>query len=157
PPSCGNPPFDSAAPDIRLFSLPWTEWPIYDPAIFDVERERIQRWYQARGYYDAHVLSVRTLVDDEKIGADECPAGADCKLKVVVEISEGEPTHVNSVKVVPSTQLPAAFLEDLQRRLSLQRGVRFDEASYNADKAMLEDRLIRASYARAKVSGNVRV
>src|SRR5262245_27636034 len=60
-PTCGEPPFDSAAPTFDLWSLPWNDWPIYDPAIFEVERERIERWYAARGYYNAHVVSVKTF------------------------------------------------------------------------------------------------
>jgi translocation and assembly module TamA len=48
-------------------------------------------------------------------------------------------------------------MERLKKKLTLRRNVRFDESSYSADKAMLEQRLIAASYARVKVSGSVRI
>lgn len=157
-PSCGKPPFDWSAPDIKILTLPWTEWPIYDPAIFEVERQRIERWYQARGYYDARVLRVQTHMDGKEVKADEeCPPDASCKLTVRVAVAEGKPTHIDDVRIVSSTPLPEGMLDKMREGLELHRGMRFDEASYTADKEMLEDHLIRASYARAKVSGKVSV
>jgi outer membrane protein assembly factor BamA len=155
-PSCGNPPFDSAAPVIKLFSMPWSEWPIYDPAIFEVEKERIERWYEARGYFDAKVTSVKTLVDGKPVNPDECKT-SDCKLEIVVTLKEGKPTYVSDVELESTTPLPAALMDRLKRNLQLKRNVRFDESSYNADKDMLEEKLIAAAYARAKVSGSVKI
>lgn len=154
-PSCGSPPFDSAAPDIQLITLPWTEWPIYDPAIFEVERQRIERWYHARGYFDARVKSVQAFADGREVNPDECKADSSCKLEVVVKLTEGKPTLVDEVYIVPEADLPEGLQRSLEKALQLKRGKRFDEASYGADKAMLEARLIAASYARAKVRGTV--
>lgn len=155
-PSCGNPPFDSAAPVINLFSMPWSEWPIYDPAIFEVEKKRIERWYEARGYFDAHVTSVKTFVDGKEVNADECKT-SDCELKIVVTLKEGKATYVSDVQLDSTTPLPAALMERLKKNLQLKRNVRFDESSYSADKDMLEQKLIAASYARAEVSGSVKI
>src|SRR5262245_55541591 len=49
--TCGEPPFDEHVPRLALWSWPWTTWPVYDAAIFEVDKRRIERWYQARGYY----------------------------------------------------------------------------------------------------------
>jgi translocation and assembly module TamA len=156
-PSCGKPPFDWSAPDIKLVTMPWTEWPIYDPAIFEVERQRIERWYQARGYYDAHVLSVKAFMDGHEVQPDECRPDESCKLKIVVTLSEGQPTHVDSVRILSTTPLPAAVLERLREDISLKRGRRFDESNYNDDKTKIEQRMIAGAYARAKVWGKVSV
>lgn len=156
-PSCGNPPFDWSAPDIKLFTLPWTEWPIYDPAIFEVERQRIERWYQARGYFDAHVLWVRTYMDGKQVQPDECKPDQSCKLKILIKLSEGKATHVENVRIVSEQPLPAKLLKTLNEALSLKRTQRFDESAYTDDKNMLEQRLIAAAYARAKVWGKVSV
>jgi translocation and assembly module TamA len=155
-PSCGQPPFDSNPPSFDLWSMPWSEWPVYDPAIFDVERQRIERWYQARGYYQARVVDVLTLVDGKPVDPNEChSSGSDCKLKVVVEVSEGQPTRVTEVSIRAHPALPAALVAKLRKNLQLLAGERFDESSYEADKVELKRRLVNASYARVKVSGKV--
>ncbi|MEY4577572.1 MAG: hypothetical protein RL701_2275 [Pseudomonadota bacterium] len=157
-PSCGKPPFDSSPPTIDLWTLPWTEWPVFDPAIFDVERERIERWYHARGYYDAEVVGVRTYVGKKEVDPNECHAsGSDCELKVVVQMREGAPTYVENVKVETTTPLPAAVMEKLHQDLRMKRGQRLDEADYDADKETLEKVLLAEAYARAKVTGHVTV
>jgi hypothetical protein len=56
--SCGSPPFDSQAPRLNLWRWWWTDWPAFNHAVFDDDLKRIVRWYQARGYYDARVVSV---------------------------------------------------------------------------------------------------
>ena len=157
-PSCGKPPFDSSSPTLDLWTLPWTDWPIYDPAIFDVERERIERWYHARGYYDAKVKDVRTYVGDQFVDSNECHgAGSDCELKLVVELTEGSATYVDAVEIKSDTPLPPKLLDQLRKELSLRRGKRLDEVDYESDKAVLSQRLIEASYARSQVTGQVSV
>jgi len=155
-PSCGSPPFDSSAPTLDLWTLPWTDWPIYDPAIFEVERERIQRWYHARGYYDAKVKGVRTFVGNKPVDENECHgSGSDCELKLVVELSEGNATYVEAVELKSDTPLPPALLDRLRKQLNLHPGKRLDEVDYEADKAVLAQALIKESYARSQVSGQV--
>lgn len=155
-PSCGKPPFDSSAPTLELWTLPWSEWPMYDPAIFDVERERIERWYHARGYYDARVTDVKTFVGDKPVDPNECHgSGSQCELKVVVSLSEGAATYVDGVEIKTDAPLPAALLERLHKKLNLREGKRLDESDYEDDKTLLEKMLIEASYARSQVSGEV--
>ena len=157
-PSCGEPPFDSSPPTIYLWSWPWTEWPVFDAAIFDVERERIERWYRARGYYDARVIDVRAYADGQPVDAQECEGkGSACKLTLVVQVREGAPTHVENVDLHSTTPLPKELLTRLRKKLRLQAGSELDEASYDADKAVLKDALLEASYARAKVTGHVTI
>ena len=57
-PSCGAPPFEDV-PDLRfrLWSWPWTDWPLYDRNVFERDLQRIERWYRARGFYDARVVA----------------------------------------------------------------------------------------------------
>ncbi|HEY1534241.1 MAG TPA: POTRA domain-containing protein, partial [Polyangiaceae bacterium] len=155
-PTCGQPPFDSNPPSFDLWTLPWTDWPIYDPAIFEVERERIERWYQARGYYQAHVIDVQTFVDGKPVDPNECHgSGSQCELKLVVKLDEGKPTFVKEVEIQSDPPLPAAVMKKLNKALELRPGQRFDESSYEADKTELKKRVINASYARADVSGKV--
>ena len=155
-PSCGDPPFDTSPPTIDLWTLPWTEWPIFDPAIFDVERERIERWYQARGFYDARVVGVKTYVGDKEVDPEECKGeGSECELKLVVKLKEGKPTYIEKVEIKSDTPLPKGLMARLREGLELRKGHKIDEYYYEADKKRLEQLLLEASYARSKVSGRV--
>lgn len=157
--ACGVPPFDSDPPSLELWTQPWTEWPIFDPAIFDLDKERILRWFRARGYYDTQVLGVRTYVDDHVIGDPvECdPDKSSCELEVVVQIREGEPVRVQDVRVESNTTLSRELLANIDDLLAVKRGQRFDETDYEQDKQEILTLLWNASYARAKVTGHVTI
>lgn len=156
---CGEPPFDSSPPRVTLWTLPWNEWPVYDPAIFDIDKERILRWYRARGFYDARVLGVRTYVDGQ-MAADpiECnPDKSSCKLEVMVQVDEGKPVLVQDVRVETKAPLAADVLAKIEKTLTVERNQRFDEHAYEEDKQLIEKLLWDASFARAKVAGHVAI
>jgi translocation and assembly module TamA len=155
-PSCGDPPFDTSPPTIELWTLPWTEWPIFDPAIFDVERERIERWYRARGFYDARVTGVKTFVGKKEVDPEECKGeDSECELKLVVKLKEGKPTYIEKVELKSNSPLPEGLMARLREGLELRKGQKIDEYYYEADKQRLEQLLLEASYARSKVTGRV--
>ena len=85
--TCGKPPFDSQTPALRMFAWPWTDWPTYDPAIFDVDRTRIERWFEARGFYDAKVVGVRYSVDGKRLEPTERCSAEDCELEIEIEVA----------------------------------------------------------------------
>lgn len=157
--SCGAPPFDSTPPKITLWTLPWTEWPVYDPAIFDIDKERILRWYRARGHYDAKVVAVRTYVDGQMVADPvECdPDKSTCKLEIMVQLDEGPEIKTQGVSVETKAALGKDILEKIEKKLTVKTGKRFDEHDYEADKATITELLQDASFARAKVSGNVSI
>jgi len=158
--SCGDPPFDSSPPKIALWSMPWSEWPVYDPSIFDLDRERILRWYHARGFYDAQVKGVRTYVDGEMVNEPiDCDENkSSCKLEVMVQVDEGEPVLVKEVKVETiSGALSTDILRGIEKKLTVERGERFDEHDYEEDKQEIQTYLWNKSYARASVKGKVEI
>src|SRR5690349_15679737 len=34
-PTCGKPPFDARRLHLNMWRWPWSEWPLYDPSIFE--------------------------------------------------------------------------------------------------------------------------
>jgi outer membrane protein assembly factor BamA len=156
---CGEPPFDSTPPKITLWTLPWTEWPVYDPAIFDVDKERILRWYRARGFYDARILGVRTYVDGEMVADPvECdPNQSSCKLVLMVQLEEGNFVHVEDVRLETKVPIAPAVRRTIEKALTVKRNKRFDEHDYESDKEIILNELQDASFARAKVSGRVAI
>ena len=95
-PECGRPPFDKHRFAWRMFAWPWTPWPVYDEAVMRLDIKRVERWFQARGYYGARVLSV-DLRPPEAENSDLC-TGEDCKVSIDVKVEEGSPVRIQSVE-----------------------------------------------------------
>jgi outer membrane protein insertion porin family/translocation and assembly module TamA len=155
-PTCGQPPFDENVPDIGLVTWPWTDWDAYDPAIWELDEERILRWYRARGFYDTKISKVRYSVDGEKVALPDRCTGDECALTVSIEMQEGQPVIVRSVVVLVSGgRLDDALTAELQAAPNMAPGERFDEATYERDKEQLRAVLAEHAYARAQVQGVV--
>jgi outer membrane protein assembly factor BamA len=153
--SCGDPPFDEDPPKLSFWAWPWTDWPVFDPAIFDVDKKRIARWYQARGFYDAKVTGVDYSAGDEDAGAGEHCTGDDCALTLHISVDEGLPVVVRSVTVGENTMLPMKLVRELRDAARTREGERFDEAVYDADKGRMLEIMHEHTYARAEVDGRV--
>jgi outer membrane protein assembly factor BamA len=154
-PVCGVPPFDEPRAAKRLFAWRWSEWPIYDEAIFKLDLERMSRWYRARGYYGARVLDVRyePPAAAQRDESSACPDG--CPVDVTVVVQEGEPVRVRRLELGGDQSLPRELRAELRKSLALKSGDVFDESVYDRAKAALEKVLREAGYARAKVKGEV--
>jgi translocation and assembly module TamA len=132
----------------------WGFWPFGGPRYFDAnawqaDLRRIQRYYQAQGYYDAEVLS-----------ADVKQEGSDA-VSLQVTVKEGEPTRISRIRTSGLDALPEEFREQHSARvmadLPLKEGDLFREAAWEETKALVEDRLHELGYAEAQVGGEVRV
>ncbi len=153
--SCGEPPFDEHTPKVRLWRWPWTNWSLYDSAVFDVDQKRILRWYAARGFYQARILDVDYSVDGKPVESPDVCGDDHCALTIQVELVEGQPVQATSVEIAGIAQLPPELQRRLQKMLQLRTGMRFDEAQYAADKDSLLMALRDDGYARAEVHGQV--
>jgi outer membrane translocation and assembly module TamA len=154
-PECGVPPFDKPRAAKRMFAWGWSDWPVYDEAIFKLDLDRISRWYRARGYYGARIVDVRYSVPaaEERDESRACPEG--CPLDVAVVVQEGEPVRVGKVELSGDGSLPGALSAELRASLTLKPGDVFDESVYDRAKAALEKVLREAGHARARVQGDV--
>ena len=153
-PECGVPPFDNKRADLRLFSFFWKTWPVYDEAVLKLDIQRIERWYQARGYYRAHVTKVD--FKPPEAGTDK-PCTENCEATITIHVSEGEPVRLRGIKLDVKDKLDAEVREELYDELELKKGVIFDEAEFHNAEQRLTDVLREAGYARAKVTGEAQV
>lgn len=153
-PTCGAPPFDARRIHLALFRWPWTEWPLYDPNVFERDLSRIERWYRARGYYGTRVLSARSTPPEALYGTRT----ATDQMELEVVIDEGEPVRIQSVAMEGGEALDekvgAALLTVLDK---MAPGDRSDEALYDVAKRELLRALRDAGHADAKVEGHVDV
>lgn len=161
-PSCGEPPFDAGRLRLPLWRWPWTSWPTYDRNVFERDLERIERWYRARGYYDARVVAAAfdppaAADDDRTIGSDGeplcAPTGEDegCPLEIEVTVHEGEPVLVRSLVIEGLEELTPTLRERVRDGWQLEVGERFDEALYDRSKAAVLRILHNASYGCAEI------
>jgi translocation and assembly module TamA len=155
---CGVPPFDRNRWQARLFAMPWAQWPVYDEAVFKLDVERIERWYQARGFYGVRVLDVTFKPTAARTG-DSCnpddPNARDCELEIEVKVEEGKPVKVRKVELDIEGKLEPKLVKRIYAAISPDKGDIFDEALYDEARAKLADVLREAGYARAAVVGNV--
>lgn len=160
---CNEPPFDSSPPSIGLWRWPWTEWPTFNAAVFDVDKERIERWYRARGFYDARVADVEYEPKEAGTPGIEIPEGQcdpqkeECVVEIHVTVEEGEPLMVGSVEVEGIDGLPPKARDILADADLPSVGDRFDELQYDQGKDELRKQLAEASYAGAEIGGEVKL
>ncbi|MDD9946366.1 MAG: BamA/TamA family outer membrane protein [Myxococcales bacterium] len=146
---CGQPPFDAAHVPVKLWAWPWTEWPLFDPVVFERDQERIERWYRARGYYGARVTGTRVRpVGDSDDGRE---------VKIAIDVQEGRPVLIERVWFEGLGHLEDSLERDLTAALTLVEGGRFDEFAYEESKDALRRHLGEAGYAHALVTGHVHV
>jgi hypothetical protein len=153
-PTCGEPPFEARRIHLPLWRWPWTDWPLYDPSVFERDLARIERWYRARGYYGARVLDARSTPDEALYGT----ATSSDTIALQVDLTEGEPVLLHSVAIEGTEGLEASLGSDLLEALAkLAPGDRFDEAAYDETRSTLTRTLRDAGYASAKIDGKVEI
>lgn len=161
--ACNEPPFDSSPPRIPLWRWPWAEWPVVNAAVVDIDRKRIERWYRARGFYDARVTDVRYLPKEASTPGADVPEGQcdpqkqECTVEITVVVEEGAPLHVASVTVEGLEGLPPEAQALCARATLPAVGARFDELDYDEGKRSLLKQLAESSYASATIAGDVRL
>ncbi|WP_224361377.1 autotransporter assembly complex protein TamA [Hyalangium versicolor] len=138
---------------ILTTETPWYEplWPFdkgpsyFDPNAWQADLRRIERYYQAQGYYQAQVISDTVQPDGKEA------------VKLVAQVREGEPTRIGTIEITGMEALP----EDHQRRvksdLPLNKGDVFREENWEGVKGLLQERLRELGYAEAEVGGEVQV
>lgn len=159
-PGCGERPFDSQAPRLNLWRWWWTDWPAFNNAVFDEDQERILRWYQARGYYDARIVEVTFDPPEAGDPTKEAPCDLEndiCPVRLVIKVEEGEPTLIEQVHLSGDDDLPVALKQELLTQVQMEVGVPIDEADYDSARERLLKSLRHAGYAQAEVKGRVEV
>ncbi len=166
---CGVPPFDGKRLSFDLWKKLRKGWPTLDAAVFDRDIDRIERWYQARGYYDAAVVSTEfdppsAALDDRIVATTpgEAPCtregeGEGCKVSIGIEIEEGLPVLVRSIQVRGQESLSEGERRKIEDAVALKVGKPFDESIYERSKRAIRRELRSASYACGRSSGRVEI
>lgn len=160
---CNEPPFDDSPPAVSLWRWPWTDWPVFNAAVVDVDKKRIERWYRARGFYDARVTDVQYVPKEAgtpgvEIPKDQCdPQNEECTVELTITVEEGAPLLIGSVAVEGLEGLPLDAPELIEDAELPRVGDRFDELDYDRGKQALLRQLAERSYAGAELAGEVKL
>jgi outer membrane protein insertion porin family/translocation and assembly module TamA len=124
------------------------DYELYDPFVLQRDLERVERYYRARGFYQAHARAGRV----EAIGTDH--------VDVQIVVDEGQPVEIADVRVEGVEALPRAVQRSIQRvltRSAMVRGRRFDEDNFAAAEWRIQRSLENHAYAYAKVERHANV
>jgi outer membrane protein insertion porin family/translocation and assembly module TamA len=118
------------------------DYEVFDPFVLQKDLERVERFYRARGFYQAHARAGRVVYT------------SDNHVRVYVVVEEGIPVLVGDVRIDGIVGLPdevqTAVLDSL-RHTTLQRGERFDEDQFSNAEWHIRRALQNHAYAYVQV------
>jgi outer membrane protein assembly factor BamA len=118
------------------------DYTLYDRLAFQRDVARVERYYRARGYYEARARAGRV----RQTGAQH--------VEVEIVVEEGPAVRVGDVRVEGLSALPkevVAYAESMARA-ELSADEPFDEDHLESAEKALKDALVERSYAYATVS-----
>ena len=130
-----------AAPWINKL-LFWEKAPLFNSNDFQLDLQRIVRFYRARGFYRVRVSEHHIQADDEKR-----------QVRLLVKITENRPTRVTTLKMAPSDT--TYKLPDLDKQLAIKIGDPLDEARLRTSRLALQTEMANFGYPYAKVETEV--
>ncbi|MEO7113141.1 MAG: POTRA domain-containing protein, partial [Polyangiaceae bacterium] len=124
---------------------------VYDYEVFDrfvLQRDlaRVERYYRARGYYDAHARAGRVIQKNNN------------HVRVEIVVEEGKPTLVTDLEIAWPPSAPVSDAIKLKAYLAAKRLLRlkrpFDEDKFATAQDDVKRAVTDAGFAYAKVTRN---
>ncbi|HEX3774413.1 MAG TPA: POTRA domain-containing protein, partial [Polyangiaceae bacterium] len=127
----------------------------YDRNVLARDLDRIERYYRARGYYEAKVTAARVLEPDAR--NTKLPPGEQ-HVRLELRVAPGKPVIVRNVDREGGAELPLSVNVELGKaRALLESGALFDEAKFDDMKSASLDALRDNGYPYAKVEAKAHV
>ncbi len=125
-----------------------TEYQLFDAYVLQRDLERVERYYRARGYYEAHA----------RAGRVEYEGAQHVRVQIVVE--EGPPVEVGDARVEGIDELPPDVQRSVQHavaRSGVARGRLFDEDDFAGAEWRISRALEDHAYAFVRVDRRAEV
>jgi len=136
-------------PILSLWDRLTVDYERLDPVVLQRDLARIERYYRARGYYEAHVRAGRTIKQ---------PGG---KVRVEIVVDEGAPVRVGKVDLAWKDwnieRAARVTIPVNNAANSLEPGTIFDEESLEATKKKILRAMTNHGFAYASVEGKADV
>src|SRR5262249_32753556 len=123
------------------------DYEIFDPYVLQRDLARVERYYRARGFYDAHARAGR--IRETKTG----------HVLIEIMVEEGAPTVNREVRVIGLDGVPEEVQIAATRAAhrKLRKDQPFDEDAFKEAEADVKRALTDNGYAYAKVTSDVYV
>lgn len=121
------------------------EYEVYDEALLSRDLERIQRYYRARGYYEATVTAARVVETDAH------------HVRVEIRVYEGSPVLTREIRPSGLERIDLADSTAALEAIRLEPGEPFDEQVFEESKKAILNALGDRGYAFAKIRGQATV
>lgn len=118
----------------------------FDEDVLARDLERVERYYRARGYYEAKVVAARVIPYDDTD-----------RVIVQIKVQQGTPVLTRSVRVTGIELLPFRVATQALTSVRLRDDEPFDEEKFEATKRALADVLADEGYAFVEVEGRARI
>ena len=116
----------------------WEGLPEFDSVTFETDLERMRRFYESRGYYEA-AITYDLEVDSERSA-----------VTARVSVREGEPVLIGAIDVQVALKTPEQKPPPLPEQLPVKRGEVFRETEYQQAEQVLRNSLLDGGYAHAQ-------
>lgn len=125
----------------------------YDRNVLGRDLDRVERYYRARGYYEAKVTAAR-VVEPREPGVKE----SDRHVRIELRVTPGKAVIVRNVERQGAVGVSTRVIHELDlARDRLAPGALFDEAKFDEMKAATLDALRDNGYPYAKVDAKAHV
>src|SRR5262249_48622764 len=137
-------------PILSILDRLQVEYSRLDPFVLERDLARVERYYRAQGYYEAHARAARVI---------KMPEG---KVRVEIAVEEGVPVKVAKVGIEWKDLEPQKGGRVLMPVLAaetklMKHGDRFQEEPFEATKKLLLRAMTDNGFAYAEVTGNAEV
>lgn len=137
-------------PILGLSDVLSVEYERFDRFVLERDLARIERFYQARGFYEAHVRAGRVM-----------RRARDKRIRVEIVVEEGTPVRIKNVSLAwKDWKLPDAASVTkpvTEAKNELRKGERFDEDAYEATKKDIVRAMTDRGFPYANVTGHAKV
>ena len=123
----------------------WEERPLFDPVTFRTDLERLRRYYEANGYYEAAIAY--DLEVNEESG----------RIAVRIKVSEGRPVVVSAIDVEVAAKQPDPKPPPLPEELPVRRGEIFREEQYQEAEQVLRRSFLEHGHAHVETQRSAEV
>jgi outer membrane protein insertion porin family/translocation and assembly module TamA len=130
---------------LRIWDGVVYDYEVFDETLLARDLLRIERYYRARGYYQAKVTAARVVRVDAH------------RVRVEIRVREGQPTLVDHVSPSGLERVPIDVAADAIRAIRLRPDEPFDEALFEESKQRIKDVLGDSGYAFADVEAKAHV
>lgn len=117
----------------------------FDQNAWTADQRRVERYYQAHGFYQAKVIE------------EEVTPTKEGHVALRLKVREGEPTHVRTFDIKGLEPLSDDQREEVLKKLPLKEGNVFLEEQWAETQALLTERLQKLGYAGATLKALAQV